>query len=126
MHSSKQPSDRGGTMGTTDGTKTKVPRPLLFCVAQGREGDWEAFCLDFDLAVQASSFDDARSRLEQAIMGYVESAMKEDEPARSSLLSRRAPLWVRLKWGLRFLRASLSGRNRDSASPAGFSVPCPA
>jgi predicted RNase H-like HicB family nuclease len=100
--------------------------PVLICVARGHEGDWEAFCLDFDLAVQGPSLADVRTRLEDAIADYVHAAARESEPARSHLLKRRAPFLVRLQWGLRFLKATISGRNRDRDSTVGFPVSCPA
>ncbi|MDE2133491.1 MAG: hypothetical protein KGJ49_02715 [Alphaproteobacteria bacterium] len=100
--------------------------PVLICVARGHEQDWEAFCLDFDLAVQGVSLEDVRTRLEDAIVDYVHAAMDEAEPARSQLLNRRAPFMVRLHWGIRFFMATISGRNHDSDSTVGFPVSCPA
>lgn len=96
----------------------------LFCVARGRGTDWEAFCLDLDLAVQGKSFDDVRIRLEEALRAFVESAMQEPPHIRAKLLNRKAPLHIRLLWGWRFLKAALSGREDASVSTAGFPVPC--
>lgn len=67
----------------------------LVCVAHGHRGDWEAFCLDFDLAVQGISLEDVRSRLEEVLADYVHAASEEAEPARSRLLNRRAPCYRR-------------------------------
>jgi predicted RNase H-like HicB family nuclease len=97
---------------------------VLICVARGHEGDWEAFCLDFDLAVQGDSLMDVRTRLEDAIGDYVQAALAEDEPARTQLLNRRAPFSVRFYWALRFFIATIFGRNRDSDSTVGFPVSC--
>jgi len=99
---------------------------VLICVARGHQQDWEAFCLDFDLAVQGVSLQDVRSRLEDAIADYVQAATAEKEPARSQLLSRRAPFFVRLHWSTRFFLATLFGRNPDRDSTVGFPVSCPA
>ena len=99
---------------------------IIFIVAEGHEGDWEAFSLDFDLAVQGRTFDELKSRMEEAIQAYIESAMKEPEPARTRLLRRRAPLLMRIKWTWRFLVALLSGRSRGGSSATGFPLPCPA
>ena len=33
-------------------------RKLLRCYAERHHGQWEAFCLDFDIAVQGSSFEE--------------------------------------------------------------------
>ncbi len=100
-------------------------RPLV-CVAHGHRGEWEAFCLDFDLAVQGSSLEDVRSRLEDAVADYVHAAMEEAEPARSRFLNRRAPFVVRLQWGIRFFIATIFGENRNRDSTVGFPVSCPA
>lgn len=99
-------------------------RRTLFCVAQGRGDEWEAFCLDLDLAVQGHSFDDVRCRLEEALSAYLESVASETPEVREKLLNRRAPLLVRLRWAWRFFKAALSGREDDSVSTAGFPVPC--
>ncbi len=34
-------------------------RKVLRCYAEGRNGEWEAICLDLDIAVQEKSFEDA-------------------------------------------------------------------
>jgi len=99
--------------------------PVLICVARGHDGQWEAFCLDFDLAVQGASLVDVRSRLEDALTDYVHAAMSEPEPSRSQLLCRRAPFWVRLHWAFRFFTATIFGRNRKGDSTVGFPVTCP-
>jgi hypothetical protein len=102
----------------------KGDEAVLVCVANGHAQEWEAFCLDFDLAVQGTSLIDVRSRLEDAIEDYVKAALVEAEPARSQLLNRRAPFLVRLKWALRFFTETISGRSRDSDSTVGFPVTC--
>ena len=96
------------------------------CVAQPLEsGDWEAFSLDFDIAVQAATFDDAKSALQHAVATYIEDAMKEAEPHRSRLLNRRTPLWVRLVWGWRFFLETVRDK-RDRHVAVGFPISCPA
>jgi hypothetical protein len=98
--------------------------PVLVCVARGHERIWEAFCLDFDLAVQGHSLEEVRDTLELAIKDYVDTANAENEPTRSQLLNRRAPFFVRLGWAFRFFTRTISGRNRDSDSTVGFPVSC--
>jgi predicted RNase H-like HicB family nuclease len=100
-----------------------MPRNLA-CFAYGREGEWEAFCLDFDLAVQGQSFEQVKEALGQAIDDYVDSALAEDEPAKSQLLARRAPLKVRLMWALRVFRDTIGGRSRNHDSTIGFPFAC--
>jgi len=96
----------------------------LFCVARGHQGEWEAFCLDLDLAVQGRSFDEVKDRLERAVAGYVDCALAEPEPARSQLLRRRAPFSVRLTWGLRFLVAAMFPGRAAADATVGFPVSC--
>ena len=95
------------------------------CYADVRNGRWQAVCLDLDLMVEGSSKEDVKNRLTQMVHTYIEDARKESEPARRQLLSRRAPLRVRLAWELPFLIHWAFGRNRDGDSAIGFKV-CPA
>ncbi|MBV9549794.1 MAG: hypothetical protein JO256_09000 [Alphaproteobacteria bacterium] len=97
---------------------------VLVCVARGHAGHWQALCLDFDLAVQGISLPEVKDRLEQAITDYVAAALQEKEPARSQLLGRRAPFWVRLVWAFRFFMGTTFGKNRTSDSTVGFPVLC--
>ena len=106
----------------------------IFAIARGHQDRWEAICFDFDIAVQGRTFSEVERLMSEAVETYVEDAMKEDEVTCAQLLSRRAPLSVRLSWlsGLIFAalcgRASISGRGkRDGNAPAAtvpFAVPC--
>jgi predicted RNase H-like HicB family nuclease len=95
------------------------------CFARGREGDWEAICLDFDIAVQGVSFNEAREALEDAVASYVEAARQEDAQTRERLLNRRAPLRVALLWSIRVLASAWRARSNGEAA-ASFPVACPA
>ena len=97
---------------------------MLVCVAHGHGDRWEAFCLDYDLAVQGVSLPEVREKLEHALHDYVSAAQSEAEPTRSQLLNRRAPFFVRLAWGLRFLTGTILGRNLAHDSTVGFPVTC--
>jgi hypothetical protein len=99
----------------------------FWCVAHREGTQWEALCLDLDIAVHGPSFPDVKKCLEEAVFSYIKDAMKEDEPTRTRLLHRRAPLSVRLPWALRlFFRSILSNKKRDSDQAAGFPISCPA
>lgn len=100
----------------------------FLCVAHPLDaGGWEAFSLDFDIAVHAKDFDEAKDRLQYAIATYVQDAMKEAEPDRSRLLNRRAPLWVRLLWGWRFFIETVrDSRSQGKNIAVAFPVTCPA
>jgi predicted RNase H-like HicB family nuclease len=78
------------------------PKQLIIKCYAEREGDvWGAHCLDFNLAAQGDSFEDAKTRLESMITEYVYDALVgEDRFYASQLLSRRAPLSAWLKYYL--------------------------
>jgi hypothetical protein len=104
----------------------------IFAIARGHQDHWEAICFDFDIAVQAHTFKEVQRLMFAAVESYIEDAMKEDEPTRERLLSRRAPLSVRLSWLGGFVIAALCGRvvrgGRDgnaSSATVPFAVPCP-
>lgn len=101
-------------------------KKLVSCGARGADSHWEAICFDLDIMVEGSSLQDAKARLKKAISIYVEQALKEEEPARSQLLNRKAPLSVRISWNCSFLIWSIVGifRNRNE-SPVEFDAPCP-
>jgi hypothetical protein len=103
-------------------------RPLLTGIARGHGDRWEAFSLDFDLAVEGTSFADVQASLAQAIQMYLQAALAEPEPIRSRLLNRRAPFRVRLAFAWRLFRATLSGHagRRERASDTFEFVACPA
>ena len=96
----------------------------FFCVARGRDDRWEGLCLDLDLAVQGHSFDEVCRLLNESVSTYLEDAASEAEPARSQLLARRVPAYVRFLWGWRFFRATISGRGPDGDSPVWLPVTC--
>jgi hypothetical protein len=100
----------------------------FLCFARGFPGQWEAFCVDLDLAVQGESFHEVQASLEGAIRDYVTTAREEAEPDRNRLLDRRAPLWLVWLWiGRVMLSAWRHGRGEaDRSYTASFPVACPA
>lgn len=98
----------------------------LLCFAEGRGDQWEAICVDLDLAVQGRSFPEVQDSLNAAIVGYLRSVGDEDEATRRQLLNRRAPLLVRLRYAWRFLRASVLHGGPDDRSLAGYQTARPA
>lgn len=74
----------------------------LRCYAERQAPDlWVALCLDFDLAAQGETFEDARARLDAMINDYVEDALTgEDREYADAFLNRRAPWkdWARYYW----------------------------
>jgi len=72
------------------------PKQLIIkCYAKQEEGVWVAVCLDFCLATQGYSFEEAKQKLEDQITFYVGEALQDKEYG-SQLLSRRAPIssWI--------------------------------
>lgn len=98
----------------------------LLCYAAGRAGDWEAICIDLDIAVQGQSFDEARALLQRSIDLYVEEAVKEAPEEAARLLARTAPLWVRTTWAMTLFWHLLSRQPGRGLSYAGFDLSCPA
>lgn len=97
------------------------------CIAHGAGNQWEAVCLDFDLAVQGRSLQEVTRLLQDVIGSYIEDALAQPEPARSQLLSRSAPFWVRLHWAFRLFMATLTNRRLDRGqqeATVGFPVEC--
>lgn len=71
----------------------------LRCMAWNESGQWVAACIDFTLAAQGSTLDEAKARLHEQIVTYVTEALGVDSAHVEELLSRRAPLYDRLRYG---------------------------
>lgn len=83
------------------------------CMAWEEAGVWVAVCIDFALAVQADTADQARQALHEQISAYIAEAVTLDAEHAGELLTRRAPLWDVLRF--RFWRA-VAGRPRIRAT----------
>lgn len=84
------------------------------CYAWGRPGDWEAICVDLDLAVQGESLEEVIRELRDAFDTYLEYISELPEKERAGFLNRKAPLGLRLR--LAFLCRVSALRN--SLNPA--------
>lgn len=100
-------------------------RKVLMCYAEGRDGDWEAFCLDLDIAVQGETFEEVFHALNDAIALYLETVMELPEEERGHLLNSPAPLSLRVKFLARAARA-LFGRHSGDGYHHQFTLPCAA
>lgn len=97
----------------------------LFCYAIGRGDQWEAICVDFDLAIQGNSLAAVQEGLNAMIASYIEDAKNESEETAAQLLNRSAPLSVRLSLAAKLIWHVLKRRrDRDGDSYAGFDLPC--
>ena len=93
-----------------------VMEKMIRCYAEGRGGQWEAICLDLDVAVQGQSFDDVYKSLGDAVRHYIESVSELPASDQARLLDRRVPLSIRFRFVMHVLRSLFSGR-RDDDSP---------
>jgi predicted NBD/HSP70 family sugar kinase len=100
----------------------------LLCFARGRPGEWEAICLDYDIAVQGRSFEEIERLLAISIDDYIESARQEAPEVRDRLLRRAAPIHVWLSYAIAFLWHNCCGRQRKTGDRLehSFQMPCPA
>ncbi|MEO6717060.1 MAG: hypothetical protein ABIM50_07405 [Novosphingobium sp.] len=97
----------------------------LQCFAHGRDGDWEAICIDLDIAVQGTSFQEVQSTLNDAVRSYASLVSNEDPVTRANLLNRKAPWHVIAKlWIGILISGILDGRRGEEQ--ASFPLPCPA
>jgi predicted RNase H-like HicB family nuclease len=85
----------------------------LRCYAEGRDGDWEAICLDLDIAVQGGSFEEVFRSLQQAISLYLESVNDLPPDERRDLLHRPAPFPIRFKFLAHALRGLFAASDGD-------------
>ena len=106
---------------------TARPARVLYCYATGREGAWEAICLDLDIAVQGTSFEEASTLLQEAIALYLQTVSELPEEERAALLSRSVPFWTRLSFAIEAfwstLRAKANGELKHQFTMA---LPTPA
>jgi hypothetical protein len=71
---------------------------MVRCYARLNNGVWEAFCIDFSLAAQGDSLDEAKTNLKAQIIEYVNEALTTDSDHFEELIARRAPLNERARW----------------------------
>lgn len=91
------------------------------CYAHGCDGSWEAICVDLDIAIQGSSFDEVRNLLNGAVASYVADAVKEAPEVREQLLARKAPWYVTTYLNARLVLESFA-RGREKVMQATFPV----
>lgn len=96
---------------------------LLRCYAERSHGKWQAFCVDFDLAVQGDSFEEVYAALNVAIRDYVERVHELPEPDRARLLNRRAPITSRLAFLAGLICTALRSRGGEDDERHGYTLP---
>ena len=100
-------------------------RKLLRCYAERHEGRWEAFCVDFDIAVQGSTFEEVYRMLNVSVTDYIERVNELPPRDRQRLLRRRAPFWSRLRFLFAFLVTLLRSTGGDDDERHGYTLACP-
>lgn len=95
----------------------------VHCYAEGRPGDWEAICLDLDIAVQGESLEDVVASLQKAMRLYLEEAVKLPPADRDRLLNRSVPLRLRLRVLGRVIATALRGDGPGGQGHADFTLP---
>ena len=74
----------------------------LTCYAWGKPGDWEALCVDLDIATQGGSFEEVKRDLELAVEDFLDYAAELPELDRKSVLSYRTPWLLRMRLALQY------------------------
>ncbi len=90
------------------------PRQLIIrCFAERKGAIWQAFCLEFNLAVQGGSFHEVRRKLHEQICLYLHDALEgDDRQYADQLLSRKAPLGIRAKYhGYRIINSFTAAKD---------------
>lgn len=80
------------------------------CYAEKIGKQWQAFCIDLNLAVQADTLPDVRAKLESMISSYLKLAMEQTDPQHQrDMLFRPAPIAIQLRYW--YVRAALAFDN---------------
>ena len=91
----------------------------LRCFAYGRPDDWEAICVDLNIAVNGTTLEQVTESLGVCISLYLAAVADSPEEDRRRLLHRRSPWHVRAKLACWSRLPSLNG---GVSRPKGFSV----
>lgn len=77
----------------------KANRLILRIYGEQSDGQWSFICLDFSLAAQADTIEEASALLKSQIKEYLIDALEgQDREYAPQLLKRRAPLKYWAKW----------------------------
>lgn len=72
---------------------------IVHCLFERKGDQWQAFSLEFGLAAQADSYEEAARKLEHMLQSYVYDALVgEDKEHAAVLMNRRATLAVYVKY----------------------------
>ncbi len=86
-------------MSTSKDARMSPSSLIIHCLFERHGDQWQAFSLEFGLAAQASSIDEAESKLQSMVESYVFDALVgEDKEHASTLLKRRATMSVYVRY----------------------------
>jgi hypothetical protein len=81
------------------------------CFAEKRGQQWQAFCIELNLAVQGDNLKEVTDKLHAMIRSYVQLAMEQNDPGHQrDMLFRPAPLSIQLRYW--YVRAIVSIANQ--------------
>ena len=89
------------------------------CYAYGSGENWEAICVDLDIAVFGDSANEVEETLDRCIRTYLETVADFSPEERRRFLTRKSPWFVRFKLAL---RTCLYGFRGDSDRPRVFTL----
>lgn len=98
---------------------------LVRCMAWRDHDLWIAASIDFGLAAQAHSVDEAKAKLHDQILDYVREALTVDSEHADVLLSRRAPVIDQARyawWSWLANRPSLRAKTRRALGVVGLAI----
>ena len=84
---------------------------------------WQAFCIDMNLAVQADTLPEAQKKIIAMIDSYVELAKEQNDPQHQrDMMFRPAPLSIQLRYWYVWLRCHLDKKTHPDHRRDRFSV----
>ena len=104
---------------------TPVPFQLVVhCLLECKNGQWQAFSLEFGLAAQADTEAGVKHKLENMISSYLFDALVgEDRQHAAALLRRKATFAVRMRYFCAWALSKIFGNHRNGKSHVTYDEP---
>lgn len=84
---------------------------------------WQAFCVDLNLAVQADTLPEAKEKILSMVRSYVELAKEQNDPQHQrDMLFRAAPLSIQLRYWYVWVRCHLAKNTHNHHRGDRYSV----
>lgn len=107
-------------MGTQTTQEIRVPKQVR-CYLEPKGDQWQAFSLEFGLAVQGDSAGEVKEKLERVIRSYLRDAiLGEDREHAEVLLRRRASSAHYVKYSIYKLVCAIFRRNSGGPQGDGY------